>query len=186
MLLGHVGLAVGSFFFFFLSLLEFLDDFGNHFLLLLERHSRESQQRVLKGHVARVDCQLIEHVATVLELLVVRIVLAELWNCLAVARLCLVVLVLSKINASQRELTDGLVDAVASTLLGSKFVVLDSFSSVATGEIEVTNGVVNLVEVFLVAVISGHALECLDLAVDVVALEYGTLLDACVELGAVG
>ena len=43
-----------------------------------------------------------------------------------------------------------------------------------------------MVEIFLVAVIARHALERLHLAVDVVALEHSALLDASVELGAIG
>ena len=186
LLLSHVGLTLGSLFLFFLSLLEVLDNLGNHLLLLLERHLRQSQQRVLQRHVARVHRQLVEHVAAVLELLVVGVVLAKLWNSLAVAWLSLVILVLCKVDASQRELADGLVDAVAGALLGGELIVLDGVHGVASGEIQVANGVVNLVEVFLVAVVVSHALEGFHLAVDVLALEHGALLDARVELGAVG
>ena len=86
--------------------------------MLLKRHLRQAQQRVLQSHVARVDGELIEHVAAVLELLVVGVALAQLRDCLAVAWLSLVILVLGKVDAAQRQLADGLVDAVAGALLG--------------------------------------------------------------------
>ena len=186
LLLCEISLAVGSFLFLFFLLLEFLDNLGNHLLLLLKRHLGEAQQRVLQRYVARVHCQLVEHIAAVLEHLVIGIILAELRNCLAIARLCLVILALSKIDAAQRELAYCLVDAVARALLGSKLIVLDGMNSVATCEIKIAYGIVNLVEIFLVAVVARHALEGLYLAVDVVTLEHSTLLDASVKLGAVG
>ena len=140
----------------------------------------------MKGDVARVHSKLVEHVASVLEFLVVRIGLAQLRYCLAVTWLSLVIFVLSEVYATQGELADCLVDAIAGALLGGELIVLDCLDGVATGEVEVANGIVNLVEVFLVAVVASHALEGIDLALDVVALEHSTLLDACVELGAVG
>ena len=140
----------------------------------------------MKSDVARVHSELVEHVASVLELLVVWIRLAQLGYCLAVAWLSLIILVLSEVYATQGELADCLVDAIAGTLLGGELIVLDCLGGVATGEVEVTDGIVDLIEIFLVTVIASHALEGIDLALDVVALEHSTLLDACVELGAVG
>ena len=186
LLLSHISLALGILFLFFFFLLEVLDNLGDNLLLLLERQLRQPQQRVLQSHVARVHRQLIEHVAALLELLVVGVILAKLRNGLAVAWLCLVILVLSKVDASQGELADGFVNAVACAFLGCQLIVLDGVGGVATCEVEVANGIVNLVEVFLVAVVACHALEGFYLAVDIAALEHGTLLDAGIELSAVG
>ena len=83
-------------------------------------------------------------------------------------------------------MADGLIYAVAGTLLGSEFVVLDGTCGVVMREVQVADSIINLVQIVLVAVVAGHALERLDLTGDVGALIDGALLDAGIELGAVG
>ena len=120
-----------------------------------------------------------------LELLVIGVVLTDLWDSLGVAGLRLVILVLGKVDAAQRNLADGLVDAVACALLGGKDVVLDGLGGILTGEVEVADGIVDLVKILLVAVVAGHMLERAHLAGDVKALVDRALLDAGIELGAI-
>ena len=54
------------------------------------------------------------------------------------------------------------------------------------GKVQVADRVIDLVQIHLVAVVTGHALQGLDLAGDVCALIDGALLDAGIELGTVG
>ena len=120
-----------------------------------------------------------------LDSLIVGVVLVELRHGLGIARLRLVIFVLGKVDAAQFELADGLVDAVAGTLLGGKDVVLNRMHGVFTRQVQVADGVVYLVEIFLVAVVAGHVLERAHFSGDVIALVNCALLDAGVELGAV-
>ena len=185
-LVGQIGFACGSVFLFFFFLFELFDDFLDDFLLLFGRHLRQLEQRVLQGYVARVHSQLVEHVAAVLQELVVGIVLADLRQGLGVAGLCQVILVLCEVHPAQRELADGLVDAVACAFFGGLHIVFDGAGGVAARQVEVADGIIDLVEVRLVAVVSSHAFERAYLAGDVHSAVDGALLDACVELGAVG
>ena len=129
--------------------------------------------------------QLIKHVAALFEHIVVGIVLVNQRNGLGIAGLCLVILAQVEVEAAQRQLADGLVHTVACALLGGELVILDGVGRVAVSEVQVADGIVNLVQIILVAVITGHAFQCLDLAGDIGALIHGALLDARVELGSV-
>ena len=79
----------------------------------------------------------------------------------------------------------GLVHAVARTLLGGQLVVGDGSRGVIAAQVQVADGVVNLVEIVLVTVVTRHVAQRAHLALDVVAVVHGTLLDAGVKLGAV-
>ena len=105
---------------------------------------------------------------------------------LGVARLRLVILALGKVDAAQGELADGLVDAIAGALLGGLDITLHGVHGVASRQVQVAYGVVNLVEVCLVAVVARHGTQGAHLLVNVLALIHGALLDAGVELGAIG
>ena len=185
-LLGQIFLALGVFGLFLFLFLELVDDFLYHLFLVGQGQLRQLEQRVLQGHVARVHRELVEHVAALLDFLVVGILLVDLRHGLAVAGLGQVILALGKVDTAQPELAYGLVDAVARALLGRRHIVFYGPGRVAAREIEVAYGIVYLVEILLVAVVAGHGLERLHLALDVLALEHGTLLDARIELGAVG
>ena len=56
---------------------------------------------------------------------------------------------------------------------------------VVSRQVQIADGIVNLVEIFLVAVVASHVFECAHLTGNVVALVNRALLDAGVELGAV-
>ena len=182
----EVFLARGILGLFFLFFLQFLDDFGDNGLLLFGGHLGQREQRVLQRHILRIHSEFVKHVAALLEHIVVGVVIVDQRNGLGIAHLCIVILASGEVDAAQRELADGFVHAVAGALFGSEPVVLDGAERIAVGEVQVADGVVDLVQIVLVAVIAGHALQGLDLAGDVGALIHCALLDARVELGAVG
>ena len=184
-LVGEVVLAVGILALLFFLFLQLVDDFLDDSLDLGVAHLRELEQRVLQGHVASIYSQLIKHVAALLDGLIVGVVFAELWHGLGIARLSQVILVLSKVDATQLELADGLVDAVAGALLSSKDIVLNRMGGVVSRQVQIADGIVNLVEIFLVAVVASHVFERAHLTGNVIALVDRALLDAGVELGAV-
>ena len=155
-LLGQVFLAGGILGLFLLFLLQVLNDFLDYLLLLLGSHLRESQQRVLEGHVLSVNREFVEHITAFLEFLVVGIVLVHLCDALGVAGLRQVIFVLGEVHAAQGELADGLVDAVAGALLGGELVVLDGIDRVVARQVQVAYCIVNLIQIILVAVIVGH------------------------------
>ena len=166
--------------------LEFLDDLVDDFQLLLGGHLGQHQQRVLQGDVLGIDSQFVEHIAALLEQFVVGIVLVDQRNGFGIAGLCVIILAPCKVDATQGQLADGLVHTVAGTLFGSEPVVLDGVERVAMGEVEVTDSVIDLIQVFLVAVIAGHTLQGFHLAGNVGTLIDGALLDAGVEFRAIG
>ena len=176
------GGVLGLFLFLFL---EVFDNLGDNGLLLLGSHLGEHEQGVLQEDVLGIYGELIEHVAALLEHLVVGIIVVDQGDSLGVAHLSLVILAPVEVDAAQCQLADGLLYTIAGALFGGEPVVLDSAQGVTVREVQVANGVIDLIEVFLVTVISGHALQRFDLAGDVGALIDGALLDAGVELGAV-
>ena len=74
-----------------------------------------------------------------------------------------------EIDATQGELADGLVHTVARALFGSKFVVLYCICGITVREVEVTDGIINLVEIVLVIVRGCHASQLLDGALGVIS-----------------
>ena len=122
-LLRQVFFALSVFGLFLLLLFQSVDNLLYHRLLLIHRQLRQAQQRVLQGHVLRIHGQFVEHVAAALQHLVVGVLLAELRNGLGIARLGKVVFALGEVDASQRDLAYGLVDAVACALLGRSHIV---------------------------------------------------------------
>ncbi len=113
------------------------------------------------------------------------VVVGQLRDGLGIAGLGQVIAVAVEVETAERHLRDGLLDASAGRLFGCKHIVGYCIGGVAPREIEIAYGIIDLVEILLVAVIAGHALEGLDLRAYVGPLKHLALLDAGVELGAV-
>ena len=182
---GQEFLAGGCLGLFLLFLLQLLDDAVHHLALLLGRHGREPQQRILQLHILRVQRQLVEHIAAALEHSVVWPRLRQLRHGLGVAWLRLGVVMLGEIERAECDLRYGLLDARTGGFLHRLLVVGYSLGCIAARQVEIADGVVYLVEVFLVAVVARHTAQGFHLLGDVGAGEYLALLDAGVELGAV-
>ena len=185
-LICHIFLTGGVFSLLFFLFLQVVDDFLNHLLLLFERHFRQAQKRVLQRHVAGIHRQLVEHIAALFQFTEIGVGFAQERNRLGIAGLGEVVLALREVDAAECELANRLVDAVARAFLRRQLVVCHGVHGVEAREVEVADGVIHLVEVFLVAVVVRHALEGFHLRHDVGALKHCALLDAGVEFGAVG
>ena len=170
-------------------LLLLLLQIGNQFLydlhLLLGGHRRQPQQRVLQFNILGIDSKLVKHIAAAFQHRVVGIIVRNQRQRLRIARLRLGVKPTIIIKASEGQLRHGLVDARTRGFLHSQLIVLDCLGRVAAREIEVAYGVIYLVEILLVAVVTGHTAQRTYLLGDILTGEHLTLLDAGIEFGAV-
>ena len=185
-LFGHICLAGGLLGLLALACLEVVDGGVDDVHSGRRVHRGQLQQRVLVGDVLRVGGQLVQDVRAPLQRVQAGIVFRQLGHGLGVAGLGLLVAAFVVEKAAEADVEDGLVDAVAGRFGRTLLVVLDGLGGVAAAEVEVADGVVNLVEVLLVAVVARHASQGLHLAGDVGAAEHLALADAGVELRAVG
>ena len=90
-----------------------------------------------------------------------------------------------EVERAEPKLVQCFIDAITSGFLVGKHIVLDSLHCISTREVQITDCIVYLVEIFLVAVVACHASESIDLGCDVGAVEYFALLYPGVEFGPV-
>ncbi len=136
-------------------------------------------------HVLRVDGKLVEHVAAAFDIRVVGKRLRQQRYSLRVIGLRFLIIALKEVKLAQAHLIDGLVDAVARRFFVGELIILDGAGGVAAREVEIADGIIYLVEIFLVAVVAGHAAQGFDLRLYVGALENLALLDSGIEFCAV-
>ena len=137
-------------------------------------------------HGIGVGHELVEHLRAVAELFIVVAFLVEESDGFAVAALCVVVFLHGPVDVAETEQEHAFLDAVACRLGIAFLVGGNGIEGVAFGHVYVSDGVVYLVEVFLVLVGDGHALEA---AYHLPTLRVGEDLghgDAGVELHLVG
>ena len=166
--------------------LQFVNNFLNHLFSLVERHFRKAQQRILKRHISGIHSEFVEHIAPLFQFAIVGIGFINQRNGLRIARLSQVVFMLIEIDSAQCQLANRLIDAISRALFTGKDIILDSARRVVDTHIEVADGIVHLVEVFLIAVVARHVLQRAHFRFNVSALKHCALLDACIEFGAIG
>ena len=185
-MIGEEFLAAGSLGFLFLFLFQLVDYLVDYFHALLGRHGGQTQQGVLQVHVLRIHGELVEHVAAPFQQVVVRIIFRQQGNGLGIAGLGQLILAALKIQFAECQLADGLVDAVTCRFFGGENIIFDGLGGVFARKVQVADGIVYLVEVFLVAVIAHHPAQCFNLGFYVRTGVDLALLYTGVEFGSVG
>ena len=117
LLVGQVFLALGVLGFLLLPGDQLVHEFLTRLTLFLGCHLGQSQQRVLQMDVSGIGSQFVQHVAALFQQLIIGICLRKLRHGLGVAGLSLHIVALQEVQVSQRQLRQGLVDAVAGGFL---------------------------------------------------------------------
>ena len=159
-LLGLLGVGLRRFvLFLFLLLFQSLDNAVDGFVALLGWHLGQLLQGVLQMYGFGEGHQLIEHLRTVRQLLIVVALLVEQSNGLAIASLGIAKFLLCPIQIAQLQQQHTFLNAVPCGLFGTLLIVGNGACGVFLGKVNVADGIINLVEIILVVVGCGHALE---------------------------
>ena len=185
LLLHGVGFLLGAPLFAFL-LLECVDDAVYGGVAVFLAHAGERLERVLQLHGVGVGHQLVEYLGAVGELAVVGAVLVQQAYRLAIAAAGVAKLLLLPVEVAQTQQQHALLYTVAHRLLGTLLIGTDGMSGVAVSQIDVADGIVYLVEIFLVVVRCSHTAQTAYHAARLPLGHYLGLGDAGVELELVG
>ena len=184
-LLGKVFLARSLFRLFLFSFHEFIDESLCHLLLLFGRQHREAQQRVLESYILGIHCKFVEHIRAFFEQGIVGVFLVEHTHRLGIARLSVGIVAHIEIERAESDLANRLFDTVAGAFLHTKTVIGDCVGGVGARKIQIADCVVDLVEIFLVTVVSGHPFEGVYLRLDVGACKHLALAYPRIEFSSV-
>ena len=172
--------------FLLLLLLQCLDSAVDGSVAVALAHLGERLQRVLQVYGVGVWHEVVQNLRAVRQLLVVLALFVEHTDGLTVAALRVVVALLVPVDVAELQQQHALLYARARGFSRSALVGVDGLCGVALCEVYVADGVVHLVEIFLVLVRACHTLQS---ANHLLRLSYGHHLrhaDACVELQLVG
>ena len=165
-----------------LLLLQSLDSAVDGSVAVALAHLGERLQRVLQVYGVGVRHEVVQNLRAVRQLLVVLALLVEHTDGLTIAALRVVVALLVPVDVAELQQQHALLYARACGFSRSALVGVDGLYGVTLCEVYVADGVVHLVEIFLVLVRACHALQS---ANHLLRLTYGHHLchaDACVEL----
>ena len=137
-------------------------------------------------HGFGVGCQLVKHLGAFGELLVVLALLVEKSDCLSVTATRVAELLLFPVQVAQPQQQHAFLYAAAGGFFVAFLVCGDGVRRVALVQINVADGVVNLVEVILVVVICRHAFQSANHLFGIVCRHHLGHGDAGVELQLVG
>ena len=183
---GLLGIGLGlPALFFLLLLLQRFDDTVNGGIAVFFAHLRQSLQGVLQVDGIGMWHKFVENLRATRQLFVVLSFLVEQADGFAVAALGIVELLLLPIQVAEFQEQHALFDAASGCLLVAFLVGTDGVSSVALGEIDVTDGVVYLIQVVLVLVAGGHTLQPADHLLGLTGSHHLGHSDAGVELNLV-
>ena len=155
------GLCLG-FLLLFLLLLQGIYHAVDGFVALLLGHVGQLQERVLQVDGLGVGGQLVENLGAVGKFLIVLALLVEHADGCSVATLGVAEFLLLPIEVAELEQQHAFLHTVAGGLLIALFVGGDGLHGVLLKQIDVAHGVIYLVEVVLVVVRGGHALQPAD------------------------
>ena len=122
-------------------------------------HLGECLQRILQVDGVGIGCQLVEYLRAFRQLLVVVAVLVQQSDGLSVAASGIAELLLLPVQVAQVQQQHTLLNAVARALLVALLVGGNGVHGVFLCEVDIADGIVHLVQVFLVVVVGGHALQ---------------------------
>ena len=103
--------------------------------------------------------QLVEHLRAMRQFFVVLTFLVQQSDGLSVASLCVVISFHLPIDVAQLEQEHALLDARPCGFGGTSLVCADGFSRIVLSQINVADGIIHLVQIFLVLVRSRHSLQ---------------------------
>ena len=169
-----------------LLLLQCLDHTVDGLQPFLFGHHRQLQQRVLQVDGLGMGYEFVEHLRAVRQLLVVAPFLVEQSDGLAIAAVGVAEALHLPVQVAERQQQYAFLNAVAGGFLVSFLVGADGLQRVVLGQVDVADGVVHLVEVFLVVIVGCHSLQTTDHLLGVALCHYLGLCDAGVELQLVG
>ena len=160
LLYGLFGLSLlgGPFFLTFFRL-QSLDDAVDGLIALFLGQTGQHLQRVLQMDGVGVGHEFVEHFRPLRQFLIIAALLVQQSDSLAVTPLRVVVTLLSPIEIAEMKQQYTLLDAAARGFLVARLIRADSSGGVALGEIDVTDSVVDLIEIVLVVVRCGHAAQ---------------------------
>ena len=136
-------------------------------------------------HVLGICGEFVKDIAAPLQQLVVGISLGQLRDSLGIAGLGLDIFAALEIEISEGELSQRLVNAVAGGFLYRELIIGDSLGRIAARQVEIADGVINLIQEFGIAGVPRHGLERPHFPLDIGTLEHLAALDAGVEFGAI-
>ena len=122
-------------------------------------HTGELLQRVLQMNGLGEWHQFVEHLGALVELSIVGSVVVEQSYCLAIRALCVGIAFALPVDVAQTEQQHSFLYARTGSPCSSTFIGRDGVCSIPARHIDVADGVIHLVEIFLVLVGSRHALE---------------------------
>ena len=137
-------------------------------------------------HSFRVRNQFIKHFRTLVELLVILSVLVEQANGLSVAPLGIAELLPLPIEVAQMKQQHTLLNAAAGSLLVAFFIGANGSQRVFLHQVDVTHGIIDLIEIFFVIVRTCHPLQAADHLLGVTSCHHLRHGDAGIELQFVG
>ena len=130
--------------------------------------------------------QLVEHRRELGDAGILLVLLLDASQGTAEAGLRLDVVALREVDVAQPDLADGLIHSVLGALVDAQLVVADGVEGVGPVQVDVSQGVIHLVEIVFVLLALRHALQHLHHLQVVAAREYLALADACGKLQLVG
>ncbi len=130
--------------------------------------------------------QFVEHLRPGRQLLIVGPFLVEQSDGLAVAALGIRIFLHRPVEVAQLEQQYAFFNARPCCLLVAFLVGRDGLHGVALGQVDVSDGIVHLVEIVLVVVVGGHALQPTDHLLRLTFREHFGHGDACIEVQLVG
>ena len=172
--------------FLLLFLFQFIDDAVDYLQLFFLRHHREFQQRVLQMDGIGVRHQFVEHLRAVRQFLVVVAILVQQSDGLAVAALGIVVFLHLPVQVSQGQQQHAFLYATARRLLVAFLVGGNGLHRVLLGHIDITHGVIHLIQIVLVVVVARHTFQPTDHPLGILCSDHLRLGDAGIKLQYVG
>ena len=139
--------------------LQFGDGSVDGSVAVLLVHLGKRLQRVLQVYGVGIWHQLVEHLRAMRQFLVVLTFLVQQSDGLAIASLCVVIALHLPIDVAQLKQEHALLDARPCGFGGTALVCADGFSRVVLRQIYVADGIIHLIQIFLVLVRSRHPLQ---------------------------
>ena len=146
----------------FFLLLHLLDDLIDHLHPLDRVHACQCLQAVLQFHGRSMRIEFLKDFGPFIHVVVVFTFLVEQSQCSGITFLRLDKFLLLPVELAQMQPHDALLHTVARALLHTVLVSPYGMRGVFLGEVDITDGVVHLVEIFLVLWVARHGLELTD------------------------
>ncbi len=140
-------------------LLQSLDNAVDGSVAFLFRHLGKRLQRVLQVYRLGIRYEFIKNLRSFRQLFVVLTILVEQSDSLPIAALCIAIVLFSPIDIAQSKQQYTLLNAISCRLGITLFVGINSLNGILLRHVDISDSIVNLVEILLVVVVSRHTLQ---------------------------